>query len=315
MLQALRYEPDDNVHIGYEETDREVSADGLYVSEDEYWEKYYDHPYFNYEWNNGCLEEKAMPDPKSYLMYKWFLRIADHFLTVNPIAAIMGLEFGFRLTLPRKKRTIRKPDLAIVLNENPIILHPDDQSYKGIFDICIESLSYSRKKEIIRDTVDKKKEYRGAGVKEYYILDARGLETAFYRLDKKGKYQEISPVGEDVIESHALPGFRFRIPDLYEQPSFEQMADDDLYNSFFLPFHKRIKKIAEYEHQRAESERQRAESEHQRAESERQRAEAEKRKALQAEKKAEQVGLQLIAERQRAALLADKLKQLGISVE
>ncbi|HAO20039.1 MAG TPA: hypothetical protein DCQ37_05805, partial [Desulfobacteraceae bacterium] len=30
---------------------------------------------------------------------------------------------------------------------------------------------------------------------------------------------------------------------------------------------------------------------------------------------AEQVGLQLIAERQRAALLADKLKQLGISIE
>ncbi|MCP4350602.1 MAG: hypothetical protein GY795_34475, partial [Desulfobacterales bacterium] len=31
------------------------SEDGLAVSEEEYWEKYYEHPYFNYEWNDGVL--------------------------------------------------------------------------------------------------------------------------------------------------------------------------------------------------------------------------------------------------------------------
>jgi len=103
-LHALRHTPEDTFHIGYEETAEEESEDGLYVSEEEYWEKYYNHPDFSYEWNNGYLEEKPMPDPKSYLMYKWFLRITDHFLTVNPIAQMIGLEFGFRLVLPRKKK-------------------------------------------------------------------------------------------------------------------------------------------------------------------------------------------------------------------
>ncbi len=31
------------------------SEDGLQVSEEVYWEKYYNHPDFNYEWNNGVL--------------------------------------------------------------------------------------------------------------------------------------------------------------------------------------------------------------------------------------------------------------------
>ena len=261
---------DDPVHIGEYE---ELSEDGLYVSEEEYWEKYYDHPDFSYEWNNGYLEEKPVTDYKGYLMYKWFLRLADEFLAVHPAAKMIGLKFGFRLALPRKKKSVRKPDLAIVLNDNPIILHPDDQSYKGTFDMCIESLSYSKPGEIRRDTVEKKKEYENVRVREYYILDARGKKTAFYRLDEKNKYREISPVAEGIIESQVLPGFRFRISDLYCQPPLEEMADDDLYSSFVLPFHQKVKRIAEEERLRAEQ------AEH------------------------------------RAAMLADKLRQLGIAVE
>ena len=303
--QMLERGYDDPVHIG--EYDK-ASEDGLYVSEEEYWEKYYSHPDFSYEWNNGYLEEKPVPDPKSYLMYKWFLSITEHFLTANPIAQMMGLEFGFRLKLPRKRKSVRKPDLSVVCNDNPIILHPDDQSYGGTFDMCIESLSYSKPGEIRRDTVEKKKEYENVRVMEYYILDARGKKTAFYRLDGKNKYREISPADGDVVCSEVLPGFRFRISDLYCQPPLEEMADDDLYSGFVLPFHQKVKQKAEQAEKKAELERRKAESE--------------KRKALRAEKKAEQerqraeqIGLQLIAERHRAAMLADKLRQLGIAVD
>jgi len=278
-LQSLHRMPD-RYQGGNIFTETDLSEHGRYVSEEEYWEKYYHHPDFSYEWNNGYLEEKPMPDPKSYLMYKWFLRIADHFLTVNPIAQMIGLEFGFRLALSRKRKSVRKPDLAIVLNDNPVMLHPDDQSYKGTFDICIESLSYSKPKEIKRDTVDKKKEYQRVSVREYYILDARMKKTAFYRLDEKGKYREICLADGDVVRSEVLPGFRFRISDLYRQPSLEEMTDDDLYSSFVLPFHQKIKQRAEQAEMLAESERQRAE---------------------QAEMK--------------AARLEAKLRELGISLE
>ncbi len=41
------------------------SADGLRVSEAEYWQTYYHDPDFTYEWNNGILEEKPMADYQS----------------------------------------------------------------------------------------------------------------------------------------------------------------------------------------------------------------------------------------------------------
>ena len=38
------------------------SKELLLVSEAEYWQLYYEHPNCQYEWNNGLLEEKPMPD-------------------------------------------------------------------------------------------------------------------------------------------------------------------------------------------------------------------------------------------------------------
>jgi hypothetical protein len=61
---------------------------------------------------------------------------------------------GFDLHLANKV-TVRKPDLGIVLNNNPIALLPTDRSYHGIFDICIEALSDSSTAEVKRDTIVK----------------------------------------------------------------------------------------------------------------------------------------------------------------
>ncbi|HXF06881.1 MAG TPA: Uma2 family endonuclease [Blastocatellia bacterium] len=63
--------------------------------------------------------------------------------------------------------------------------------------------------------------------------------------------------------------------------------------------------------ERAEIERQRAEAERQRAEAERQRAEAEHHRAEQERKEKEMLLQQLEEERQRAARLAERLRQLG----
>jgi hypothetical protein len=39
------------------------------ITEQEYWEHYYNDSETNYEWNNGCLEEKHMSDFITYLVY------------------------------------------------------------------------------------------------------------------------------------------------------------------------------------------------------------------------------------------------------
>ncbi len=264
----------------------ELSEDGLAVSEEEYWENYYNHPDFSYEWKNGYLEVKPMSDVKGSRSHRWFCGILDCYLATNPNATAVSLEIGFRMDLPDGV-SVRIPDIGVVMNDNPTAIFDDDCSYAGTFDLCVESLSHSRLKEITRDTLNKKREYESAGVREYYILDAREIETAFYRLDKKGKYRKIRPANGDIIRSEVLPGFQFRISDLYSQPSIKELAEDEIYYRYVFPYYQKLKQQAEKEKHRAEQ--------------------AEKQLALE-KQKAEQ-------EKQRAERLAEQLRSLGISPE
>jgi len=219
------------------------SVPKTFFTESEYWEKYYDHPDVVYEWNNGLLEEKPVSDYVNFLMWRWFTSLLEQFLVSRPIAKMTGLEMGFRLALPNKT-TIRRPDLGVVCNNNPVSLEGDDRTYRGVCDMCIEALSDSTKGEKERDTVTKKQEYAASGVKEYYILhDSDAM--AFYRLNAQGMYVPIKPVDQGIIKSKVLPGFQFRIADLYQKPSLEEMSEDKVYQGFILPFYQEEKKARE----------------------------------------------------------------------
>jgi Uma2 family endonuclease len=233
------------------------------VSETEYWEKYYHAPEVTYEWNNGYLEEKAVSKLITYSMYQWFSELLNHFLRTQKIAKTTGLEFGFRLVLPNSTE-IRRPDLGIVLNSNSVPLLPDDSSYKGTFDLCIEAISESTKKDIERDTVSKKSEYAEGGVKEYYILDGYDRYLEFYRLNDNGVYMPIEPTKGGIIKSEELPGFQFRREDLFTKPEPDEMIADKVYKGFVLPgyaLEKRARRKAERRALEAEQRALKAETE------------------------------------------------------
>lgn len=103
---------------GVESMSEPISEAGRCVSEATYWRDYYPQSDIHYEWNNGHLEEKPVSDYETFLVYKWFLALLEHFLRTQPIAKLVGLEMGFRLPLPTGT-VIRKPDLALVRNDNP----------------------------------------------------------------------------------------------------------------------------------------------------------------------------------------------------
>ncbi len=255
------------------------SQEGLKVSEAEFWETWYHDRDYRYEWNNGYLEVKPLSDYKGYLIGRWFTFLLHAFLEAHPIARTVGMDIGFRLAFYNGV-SIRKPDYAVILNSNPIDIDLDDASYRGIYDLCLEFLSCSSKVSRERDTVHKKREYAGVGVQEYFILDPRGQDTAFYRLDQGNTYQPIAPVWGDIIQSSVLPGFQFRVRDLYEQPNLKHLIHNPVYQHYVL-----------LDYQKAEH----------RIEQERQRA--------------EQNECMLTLEKQRAEKLANKLRELGISPE
>jgi Uma2 family endonuclease len=248
------------------------------ITEAQYWEKYYETGEINYEWNNGYLEEKPVSDYATTLIYNWFVALLRFYFETYNNGCFTNLEMGFRLDLGKEKLSIRKPDLGVICKTNPKPLLLRDRSYKGIFDLCVEALSDSTKKERERDTKTKKQEYARAGVKEYYILhdDKRGVNDGveFYQLDK-GVYQPIKRREGDIIQSTVFPGFQFRIADLYQRPTIENMSVDKIYQDFVFPHYKIQKQRAESAERRAASEAQRADNAEQQLIKEAQRAEQE----------------------------------------
>ncbi|MBV7332205.1 Uma2 family endonuclease [Chloroflexi bacterium TSY] len=249
----------------------EAPHDGKYVTEEEYWAIYYEKSDCSYEWNNGILEAKPMPKLVQLFLYNWFFDILRRYLKVHPVAIQINLEVGFSMTVPdpdqpdAMKKTIRKPDIGIIRNDNPVLFGGEERSYKGICDLCIEGLSDSASSEVERDTVTKKAEYEFAGVKEYFILDADGQHTKFYRRTEENVYIEIDPDENGVIESEVLPGFQFRLSDLDDQPDLEEMALDEVYRGYILPKYQSAEARAEQESLRAEQEKQDKEREKRRA--------------------------------------------------
>lgn len=203
------------------------------VSETEYWENYYEDSDHHYEWNNGYLEEKGVSEKLTIKSYQWFFELLRYYLRATKNGQLLALETGFRLVLPGKT-TIRKPDLAVILNSNPVRWEDQDHSYRGICDLCVEALSDSTTAEMERDTVTKFTEYAQAGVKEYYILYAYGAPQGFYQLTPQGVYVPIPQQDRDIIGSEVLPGFQFRVSDLQRQPSPEEMSEDQVYQGFML---------------------------------------------------------------------------------
>ena len=208
------------------------SDEGKHVKESVYWDQYYEDKNFRYEWNNGILEVKEMPTFLCMCCADFFKRMIEQYLSVNPIALLVSLDIAFSITM-NKKKMIRKPDLAIILNTNPFQPKDFDRSYKGTYDICIEFLSESKNAYVLKDTIYKKQEYCAAEVKEYYIIDDKNIHTAFYRLNSQGEYEPI-PQKNGIITSTVLPGFRFRVEDIYKRPDFKELMKQDVYKNYIL---------------------------------------------------------------------------------
>ena len=270
---SLSEEPGDSgAPSQIERTNNRAPAHGLRVSLEEYWEKWYERPHphidVSYEWNNGFLEAKPLPNFAQSEQYRWFFRLLGCYLEVTPIAKILCLETGTYMSvqddsLPSGKwEVVFKPAIGIILGDNPAPWGADDQrSYIGICDMIVEELSDSTSAEIRRDTEEKKVGYARAGVKEYFILDPKDRHLHFYRLGIAGSYEEIEPDEEGVIRSHVLPGFQFCREDLLREPILVELARDNVYADYVIPELLVAETRVEKAEERADAESQRADAE------------------------------------------------------
>ncbi len=164
-----------------------------------------------------------------------YLETFDH-------ASLINLETGFVLKIddesdPKGERIqVRKPDIGVILNTNPVSWGALDQRhFDGVCDMVVESVSDSTMEEVLRDTEEKKNDYALGGVKEYYILDPEGEHMRFYALTSEGTYKEIPPDANGVIRSNVLAGLQFRLDDLHRRPGLVELALENVYSEYVLP--------------------------------------------------------------------------------
>ena len=220
--------------------------EGRCVSLEEYWDRWYENPYpdidVSYEWNNGRLEAKPLPNAPQLDLYNWFLSLLLCHVETFQHAALINLETGFVLKIedaaePSGARIqVRKPDTGVILHGNPVSWGGSEQRhFAGVCDMVVEALSDSTPAEVLRDTEEKRRDYALGGVKEYYILDPDGERMRFYRLAADGWYAEIQPDAEGVVRSEVLAGLQFRLADLRRRPRLAELARDEVYSGYVIP--------------------------------------------------------------------------------
>ena len=127
---------------------------GRRVTLEDYWEKWYENPYpdldVSYEWNNGILEAKPLPNAPQVGLYNWFLALLLCNVQTYSHASLINLETGFMLKIddesdPKGERIqVRKPDIGVFLNTNPVSWGALDQRhFDGVCDmVCRISVRF-----------------------------------------------------------------------------------------------------------------------------------------------------------------------------
>ena len=106
-----------------------------------------------------------------------------------------------------------EPDLLFVAGDQQDIL--TEANVQGPPALVVEILSPSTRR---RDEGIKRKLFEEKGIREYWIVDPKGLAVSVFRRDDDGKFQRVMHLGvgqASVIATPLLPGFALSIDDLF----------------------------------------------------------------------------------------------------
>src|SRR5881275_1256091 len=96
---------------------------------------------------------------------------------------------------------------------------------EGPADLVIEIVSPESDE---RDWQTKRAEYAAAGIPEYWVLDRDRRDAAFFVLAADGTYVRAPLAGDGVFHSAVLPGFWLRVEWLWQLPTPDLEAAEEL---------------------------------------------------------------------------------------
>jgi Uma2 family endonuclease len=140
----------------------------------------------------------ASPDGiESNRLSKWLLGVTDDYAMEKDLGECFMLRVAFRLD----NKNAPEPDIGLVsksrlhLVKKGHIAGPPDASFEIVSPESIE-----------RDYVKKRNQYEKFGVQEYWIIDPMQESLTVLRLNRRGKYQQVS-AKDGIYYSEVIEGF------------------------------------------------------------------------------------------------------------
>ena len=154
------------------------------------------------EWADGRVIIPMPPTDIHQLTAGFLYHLLDLFVHLLQLGRVFIAPFEMKLS-----QSAREPDILFVATE-----HLDRQTRErlvGPADLVIEIVSDD---SVQRDRREKFREYRDAGIREYWIIDPRpGKQRAdFYRLTPDADFELYATEDDERVASGVLPGFWLR---------------------------------------------------------------------------------------------------------
>jgi Uma2 family endonuclease len=157
---------------------------------------------------DGVIYMASPENTDAFELFSWLLRLIADFMEARGLGKVYGSRVAFRLG----ENQAPEPDVAVMRTERLHLVH---QGYvEGPPDLAIEIVSPESRE---RDYVEKREQYRRAGVPEYWIVDEMEQRVTLLKRTASGAYREVRP-RKGILHSEVLPGFWLRPEWLWQQP-------------------------------------------------------------------------------------------------
>ena len=164
------------------------------------------------EWVNGETIIFMPPGRRHQDLVTFLAALLRIFVEHFQLGELLVAPFEMKMSLDGNAR---EPDLLFVAHEHLDRL--TEQRLIGPADLVVEVIS---PESVYRDRSDKFDEYEAAGIREYWLVDARpGKEQAhFWALSAAGRYQALPVEQDGIVRSLVLTDFWLKVDWLLQEP-------------------------------------------------------------------------------------------------
>ncbi len=149
---------------------------------------------------DGVIYMASPDNTEANELFVWLVSLMYIFAQLNDLGKVYGSRVAFKLG----EHDSPEPDIGFVPKAR--LASVKRGNVQGPPALAVEIVSPESED---RDYKRKRRQYEGAGVTEYWIIDEIKQKVTLLRLDAKGKYREVRPQ-KSKLHSTAMPGFWVR---------------------------------------------------------------------------------------------------------